>query len=92
MKSCVKKEKTSTETKIFKKIPFRWPKRQNLLKNNEHPTESCPLTHFQLKNCPKLRESKFEAKNKNEHKNKNFQKNAISEAETMEFGRKTMNL
>ena len=31
-------------------------------------------------------------KKKNDHRNENFEKNAISEAETMEFGRKTMNL
>ena len=29
---------------------------------------------------------------KNDHQNENFQKNAISKAETMEFGRKMMNL
>ena len=32
------------------------------------------------------------AKKKNDHRNENFEKNAISEAETMEFGRKTINL
>ena len=30
-------------------------------------------------------------KKKNDHRNENFEKNAISEAETMEFGQKTMN-
>ena len=32
------------------------------------------------------------AKKKNEYENQNFQKNTISEAETMEFGQKMMNI
>ena len=54
--------KTSTETKKFrKKCHFRgqndgiWPK-------NDEPTESCSLTHFQLKSCTNLCESEFRVK------------------------------
>ena len=86
------KQKTSTETKIFKKCHFGDRNDRILLKNDDSPGESLPLTYFQSKValiCLKLNSG---TQKKYEHRNKNFQKNATSEAETMEFGRKTMNL
>ena len=59
-------------------------------KNDELPLEACSLTYFQSKSITNLRESEFWRKKKNQ--NKNLGKNAISEAETMEFGQKTNNL
>ena len=64
-----------------------WPK------NDEPLTESDLLTYFQSKSCTNLFELEFwRKKNKAEHRNGNFGKNAISKAETTEFGEKTMNL
>ena len=61
-----------------------WPK------NDDSSKESFPLTYFQSKSCTNLPETE-EKKTTTETK-KNFKKNAISEAETTEFGRKMMNL
>ena len=54
--------------------------------------ESFSLTYFQSKSCINLPESEFWRKKKKDHRNENFQKNAISMAETMEFGQKMMNI
>ena len=85
-------KKKATETKIFEKSHSEgrndgvWPK------YDEHPTESYPLTLFQSKSCTNLWKSKFWRKKKKEHQNENFQKNVISEADTMEFGQKMVNI
>ena len=77
--------------KILKNMPFRRPKRWNLAKNDEPLTGSYLLTHFQSKSCTNLSETEFWHKKWRAPKWKIF-KNAISETETIEFGRKTMNL
>ena len=78
--------------KIFKKCNFVDRNDRIWLKNDDSPRESFPLTYFQSKSCTNLPQTEFWRKKKNDHRNENFEKNAISEAETMEFGRKTMNL
>ena len=85
-------KKTSTGTKIFKKCHFGDRNDRIWLKNDDSPGESFPLTYFQSTSCTNLPQIEFWCKKKNEHRNKNFEKNAISKAETMEFGRKTINL
>ena len=80
-------KKMSTETKIFKKCHFRDRNDRIWLKNDDSPGESFPLTNIQSKSCTNLSQTEFWHKKK-DHRNKNFQKNAVSEAETMEFGRK----
>ena len=82
----------STETKIFKKYNFRDRNDRIWLKNDDSPGESVPLTYFQSKSFANLPQIEFWRKKKNDHRNENFVKNAISEAETMEFGRKKINL
>ena len=72
-------------------MPFPRPKRWNLAEKDEPLMESYLFTHFQSKSCTNLSKTEFWHK-KNEHRNENFEKNAISEAETMEFGQKRMNL
>ena len=81
----------STETKIFKKCNFVDRNDRIWLKNDDSPGESFPLTYFQSKSFANLPQNEFWRKKKIEHRNKNFVKNAISEAETMKFGRKKMN-
>ena len=54
--------------------------------------ESFPLTYFQLKSSTNLPQTEFWRHKQNENRNKNFEKNAMSNAETMEFGRKMINL
>ena len=53
------KNKMITESKLFEKMSFRRPKNGIWLKNDESFTESCSLTHFQLKSYTHLFESKF---------------------------------
>ena len=55
-------KKKGAKMKIFKKMPFLRPKRWNLAKNDEHPMESCPLTHFQSKSCTNFCEYEFRLK------------------------------
>ena len=45
---------------------------------------------FQLKSWTNLSESEFWSQKTEEHRHESFKKNTISEAKTMEFGRKTM--
>ena len=68
-------------------MPFRRPKRWNLAENDEPLTESNMLTPFESKSCTNLSETEFWHKKKRELKQK-FVKNAISETEMIEFGRK----
>ena len=86
------KKKTSTETKIFKKCNFGDRNDRNWLKNDESPGESFPFTYFHLKSSTNLPQTKFWCQKQNDDRNENFQKNAMSEAKTMEFGWKAMNL
>ena len=78
----------STETKIFKKFNFvEWNDRI-MVKNDDSPGKSFPLTYFQSKSCTNFPQTEFwRKKKKNDHRNEKFEKHAISEAETMEFGR-----
>ena len=86
-------QKKSTETKTFKKCNFEERNDRIWLKNDDSTGESFPLTDFQSKSCTNLPQNEFwDKKKKKNHRNENFEKHAISEAETMEFGRKTMNL
>ena len=86
-------KKMSTETKIFKKCHFGDRNDRISRKNDDSPGESFPLTYFHSKSCTNFPQTEFwRKKKKNDHRNENFQKNAVSQAETMEFGRKMMNL
>ena len=83
----------STETKIFNKCHFGDRNDTFWLKNDGSPGESFLLTYFESKSCTNLPQTEFwRKKKKNDHRNENFEKNAISEAETMEFGQKMINL
>ena len=82
----------STETKIFKKCHFGDRNDRISLKNDDSPGESFPLTYFQSKSSTNFRQTEFWHQKQNEYRNGNFEKNAMSKAETMEFGRKAMNL
>ena len=62
------------------------------MKNDESPGESFPLTYFQSKSSTNLTQTEFWRQKQNDHRKEHFKKNAMSEAETMEFGRKMMNL
>ena len=62
------------------------------LKSDEPLTESNLLTHFQSKSSTNLPQTKFWHQKQSDDRNENFEKNAMSDAETMEFGRKMMNL
>ena len=79
----------STQTNIYKEYHFGgrndgiWPK------NNEPLTKSNLLTHFQSKSCTNLSETEF-LHNKKRAPERKFLKNAISETETIEFGRKML--
>ena len=86
------KKKSSTETKIFKKCHFGDRNDKIWLKNDDSPGESFPLTYFQSKSSTNLPQTEFWRRKQNENRNENFEKNAMSKAETMEFGRKMMNL
>ena len=85
-------KKTSTETKIFRKCNFGDRNDRISPKNDDSPGESIPLTYFQSKSSTNLPQTKFWRQKQNDYRNKNFQKNAMSEAETRQVGRKTMNL
>ena len=85
-------QKTSTETKIFKKCNFGDRNDRIWLKNDESPGESFPLTYFQSKSSTNFPQTELWDQKQNEYRNENFEKSAMSKAETMEFGRKTMNL
>ena len=85
-------QKTSTETKIFKKCNFGDRNDRIWLKNDDSPGESFPLTYFQSKSSTNFPQTEFWHQKQNEYRNENFEKNAMSKAETMDFGRKTMNL
>ena len=50
------------------------------------------MTDFQSKRSTNLPQTKFWCQKQNADRNKNFEKNAMSEAKTMEFGWKAMNL
>ena len=78
--------------KNFLKCNFGYRNDRISLKNDDSPGESFPLTYFQSKICTNLPQIEFCRKKRNDHRNKNFEKNAISVAETIEFGRKTINL
>ena len=81
----------STKTKFFKQCDIRSRNDGIWTKNNESPLESFSLTHFQSKGCTNLCES-IPAQNKTSTEAKIFEKNAISEAETIEFSLKVTNL
>ena len=78
--------------KNFKKCNFGDRNYRIWLKNDDSPGESFPLTYFQSKSSTNLRQTEFWRQKQNDFRNENFEKNAISEAETMEFGQKRMNL
>ena len=80
------KKKTSTETKILKKCNFGDQNDRIWLKNNDSAQESFPLTYFQSKISTNLPQTKFWHQKQNDDRNENFEKNAMSEAETIEFG------
>ena len=82
----------NADTEIFKKCHFGDRNDRIWLKNDDSPRESFPLTYFQLKSCTNLPQTKFPRQTQNDYQNENFEKNAMSEAKTMEFGRKTMDL
>ena len=82
----------STETKIFKKWNFGGQNDRIWQKNDDSPGESFPLTYFQSKSNTNLLQTEFWRQKRNDYRNKNFEKNAMSKADTMEFGRKMMNL
>ena len=50
------------------------------------------MTYFQSESSTNLPQTEFWRQKQNDYRNKNFEKNAMSKAETMEFGRKMMNL
>ena len=83
---------TSTEMKNFKKCNFGDRNDRIWLKNDDSLGESFPLTYFQSKSSTNLPQTEFWRQKQNDHRNENFENNAMSEAETMEFGRKMMNL
>ena len=85
-------KKMSTETKIFKKCNFGDRNDRIWLKNDDSPGESFPLTYFQSKSSTNFPQLEFWQQQQNEYRNENFEKNAMSKGETIEFGRKTMNL
>ena len=62
------------------------------LKNDDSPGESFPLTYFQSKSSTNLTQTEFWRQKQNDNRNENLEKNAMSEAETMEFCRKMINL
>ena len=66
------KKKKTTETKIFKKMPFPRPKRWNLAEKDEPLTESYLFTHFQSKSCTNLSKTEFWHKKKTSTEMKNF--------------------
>ena len=53
-------------------MPFRKLKRWISPKNDEHPMESCSLTHFELKSFINLRDSKLQHKKKKSTETKIF--------------------
>ena len=83
-----KKTSRAPKWKLKKKCHFEgrndgiWPK------NDEPPSESYLLTHFQSKSCTNVSETEFWNNNKRAPKRK-FLKNAISETETIEFSWET---
>ena len=83
---------TSTEMKNFKKCNFGDRNDRISLKNDDSPGESFPLTYFQSKSSTNFPQLEFWQQQQNEYRNENFEKNAMSKGETIEFGRKTMNL
>ena len=92
---------TCFQTKSSTNLPQTkfWCQKQNddrndriWLKSDEPLTESNLLTHFQSKSSTNLPQTKFWHQKQNDDRNENFEKNAMSDAETMEFGRKMMNL
>ena len=86
-------KKMSTKMKIFQKKCHVIDRNDRIWPKNDKPfMESCSLTHFQSKNCTNLCQFEFWRKKKNEQQNETFEKNTISEAETMEFGRKMMSI
>ena len=78
--------------KNFLKCNFGYRNDRISLKNDDSPGESFPLTYFQSKSSTNLRQTEFWRQKQNDNRNENFEKNAMSEAELMEFGRKMINL
>ena len=78
--------------KYFLNCNFGYRNDRISLKNDDSPGESFPLTYFQSKSSTNLPQTKFWRKKQNDYRHENFEKNAMSKAETMEFGRKTINL
>ena len=78
--------------KNFLKCNFGYRNNRISLKNDDSPGESFPLTYFQLKSSTDFPQTEFWQQQQNEYQNENFEKNAMSKGETIEFGRKTMNL
>ena len=86
------KIKRAPKRKFFKKCHFGVRNYGIWLKNDKPLMESYSLTHFQSKSYTNLCESEFQSKTKPNTKNFFFLKDAIPEAEMMEFGRKKINL
>ena len=84
--------KTSKKMTIFKKIPFRRPKRWNLANKRRTSYEVLLVDPSPVENLHKFVWIYILVQNKMSTETKIFKKNAISKAKTMEFGRKTMNL
>ena len=81
------KNKTSIETKILKKMPCRRPKQWNLAEKQWTSYEVLSVDPFPIEKLHQFKRNWILAQKKRELKQK-FVKNAISETETIEFGRK----
>ena len=78
--------------KNFLKCNFGYRNDRISLKNDDSPGEPFSLTYFQSKSSTNFAQLEFWQQQQNEYRNENFEKNAMSKSETIEFGRKTMNL
>ena len=78
--------------KNFLKCNFGYRNDRISLKNDDSPGESFPLTYFQSKSSTNFPQTEFRQQQQNEYRNENFEKNAMSKGETIEFGRKIMDL
>ena len=83
--------KTSKKMTIFKKIPFRRPKRWNLANKRRTSYEVLLVDPSPVENLHKFVWIYILAQNKMSTETKIFEENVISKVERMEFGREMMN-
>ena len=83
--------KTSTETKILKKMPCRRAKQLNLHEKQWTSYEVLSVDPFPIEKLHQFKRNRILTHKKMSTETK-FSKNAISETETIEFGWKTMHL